>query len=368
MGLAVDSFTLFKREMLVFRSNLRTNLMRSVMFPVVIILFLGNLGFSISNIPAAVVNYANNVQSSQFITALTLNKEISVQTITTQQDAMSLLNSGTVDFVIVILPGFPNSINGNPSVMVYYPNNQFSVEGAVLPLIQSSAQKFGTSVYQPQKSVSTVSATAINGATGSYKDFILSGVIAMVVIFGSFFGGGVSLISDRQLGNLKQFLVAPINKNAIVLGKLMAGGVQSILYGMIALVIGLLNGSHIAMGLFGILWIIAISVLLSIAFTALALVIATRIRKFEVYVIAVQGIALPLWFLSGGLLPIQSLPSWLYPVAIINPVTYAVDGLRYVILQGVYPLNSMLIDLGVLTVFIAIVLYLSLRMMKDTIE
>lgn len=373
MSLKSDTLALYKREMLVFRANLRTNVIRAIMFPLIIIVFFGNLGNSISHIPIAIVNYANNVRSNEFINALQSGgSTLSLVAVTSQAQAMSELKSGQVDFVVVILPAFP-SRNLGPAINTYYSNNQFTVSTAALAYIQKTAAQFGSSISGNGQPITTqlqaqVSSTPINGAAGTYKDFLFSGVLPMVIIFSSIFGAGTIMIQDRQLGNLKSYLVAPIKKNAIVLSKLLSGATTSILYGLLAVLIGVLNGGTIALGFPGLLWIVLFLVLVSFAFTSVALILSARIRKFEVYAIASQMIALPIWFLSGGILPIQSLPGWLYPISLANPVTYVNNVLRDVMLSGTLPIGDLISALAVMSVFITAAVLLSMKLLKSTIE
>ncbi len=371
MSLWSDTKALYKREMLVFRANLRTNIIRAIMFPLIIIVFFGNLGNVISNIPVAVVNYAGNIQSNSFINALQSGgSALKVTTVTSESAAMSELSGGQVAFVVVILPSFPSG-NGGSSIDIYYSSSQYSVSTAGLSYIEKVVAEFGTGTSSSRQALAqqaAVMSTPINGATGTYKDFLFSGVLPMVIIFSAIFGAGTTMIQDRQFGNLKTYLVAPIKKNAIVLGKLLAGATTSIIYGSLAIVIGVLNGGTIAMGALGIAWIMVFLVFVSIAFSALALILSARIKKFDVYAIASQMIALPVWFLSGGILPIQSLPSWLYPVSLGNPVTYVNTALRDVMLSGNLPLSDIVSAFAVMGIFTVVAVFLAMRLLKSTIE
>ncbi|MCL5430012.1 MAG: ABC transporter permease [Candidatus Marsarchaeota archaeon] len=370
MSLWVDTFTLYKREMLIFRSNLRTNILRSVMFPIVILLFFGNLGSSITGVPVAIVNYANNMQATQFINSLQTNHDMLVSAVTTQDAAFKMLNTGTVSFVIVILQNFPSLSQSAPSIDVYYANTQYTVTGAIIPAIEAAAEKFGASVNanQPSQQNSNIQVTPISGASGSYKDYLFAAVLAMTVMFGSIFTGGTSLISDRQMGNLKTFLVAPIRKEAIIVSRIFASATTSLMYGVTTLIVGTVLGAHIAMGLLGAFVILLILMPLSIGFTSVAITLANRIKKFDVYVLASQMIILPLWFLSGSFFPTTSLPSWLYWLSVIDPVTYATTGMRDIVLTGAYPTSEIITDTIALAVFIVVFIYISIRSFKKTIE
>lgn len=369
MGLLKDSFTIFTREMLIFRSSIRTNIIRSLMFPLVIILFFGQLGNSVTNVPTAIVNYANNQQSAQLVSALEVQGTLSISAVTDQSTAMNMLNSGQVYIVVVILPTFP-STGINPSVYVYYANTQFSSMGVALPFIEGAVSRFGASAgaQEQAQSNSMLAVQPTSGATTSYRDFLIASVIIMAVAFGGIFSGGFSTILDRQLGSIKLFLVAPINKDAIILGKMLSGTLQSVFYGILALLLGLLLGAQIAMGIGGLVWILILIFFVALAFSSLALLIASRIRAIEQYAIVAQMITLPTWFLSGAFFPASSFPAFLQPFSTGDPLTYATAGLRQVMLAGYIIPQAMALDIAVLAVFSLLVVALSFALFKKTID
>jgi hypothetical protein len=63
MGTMEDTITLYKREIIIYRANLRTNILRAVIFPLIILVIFGNLGSSVKGVPIDIVNYANNPKS-----------------------------------------------------------------------------------------------------------------------------------------------------------------------------------------------------------------------------------------------------------------------------------------------------------------
>lgn len=367
MGLLYDATTIFSREMLIFKSNLRTNIIRSMMFPLIMIIFFGNLGSSISYVPVAVANYANTPTSMQFINSLQSGSTLSIKAVTSQEAALDMLRSGSVSAAVIILPSFPSMQNGKPSVYVYYATSQFSESGVAIPFIENAASKYGGNPGSVQIQ-SDVSAVSTQGTKSSYKDFLIGGVILMAVAFGAVFSGGMSIIVDRQLGNIKSFLITPISKNAIMLGKLMSGTLQSTIYGILAIILGMILGGSIAMGIAGLVWIIPLIVLVAAAFSGIALVLGSRIRTIEVYTIVAQTVTMPTWFLSGAFFPSSSFPSFLQPFSMADPLTYATNGIRDVMLNGFFPLNHVLLDFGIVGAFAIMGVIISFLLFKNTID
>ncbi len=374
MSLLEDSISIYKREMAIFMANLRTNVIRTAMFPLVILIFFSFLGAAISNVPVAVVNYANNQQSTQLISTLSAQNLMQVKAVTNQNQALSMLSAGQVNFVIVILPTFPSN-NGSPSVQVYYNNIEYSTTAEVLPAIQGDVALFGpksnfqSEEYLPSAPVSDPSvSTPITSASGGYDDFLFSGVIGMIIVFSSLFGAGIGTLTDRQGGNIKAFLITPINKSAIILGKTLFSAVQSIFSVFIVIIIGILLGNSIEMGVLGIVWILFLGMLLAVCMTGISIIVASRMKNMQAFQIFGQTIGLPLWFISGGIFPVTSFPPILQAISVVDPMTYALNGFRFVVLEGVFPLASIITDVGVLCIFAAVTTAVAIALFKSTID
>ena len=192
--------------------------------------------------------------------------------------------------------------------------------------------------------------TAFRDQTGvSYVAFLLPGVVVMSVLFGGLFSG-VSTVWDRQLGFMREMLVAPVSRTTIVGGKLLAGVTVTSLQGILTLACAPLVGVELTPG--GFLAVSALIVLTSIGVVAMALCIAARMTTLEGFGNICNFVALPLFFLSGSMYPIDQVPHWLAPAVSANPLTYAVDAMRQVAVGGgAHPLGT---DIAVLVLFAAL--------------
>jgi ABC-2 type transport system permease protein len=158
-----------------------------------------------------------------------------------------------------------------------------------------------------------------------YAAYMLPGVVAMSILFGGLFSG-VSTVWDREFGFLKEVLIAPVPRAYIVLGKLLAGTLVTSLQALITLVFAPLVGVSIAPS--AMLGLVGMVLLTSAGVVGMALAIAARLRTFEGFSNLANLVALPLFFLSGSMYPVDDAPPWLEPVIRANPITYAVDGMR----------------------------------------
>ncbi len=379
MGLIGDTLTLYKREMLIYKANIRTNIARAVVFPLILLVIFGTINATPRNIPVEVVNYANNPKSLQFINNLQQQNIIAVKGVTSQYQALKDLNGGTVDIVVVILPGFPGGSGttaASPSVYVYYANNYVSL-GSSLQVITSAASQFGAReslssqngfLLDGNAPSGTINLNPTYGTNGSYKTFIAGGLFGMVIVFGAMFGGGMSIIQDRDFGNLKAFLITPVERTALVLSKMLSGTTVGFVNAVVMLGLVFAFGINIAMGLVGILWIFALSLIAAFGFSAITSALASRINKVEVYAIAAQTITLPLWFVSGAFSPVTTLPGWLQPLSAVDPLTYVTIGIRDVMMNGYYPIHEIYIDMLVLAIFVVVSTVLAIKVFKTRIE
>ncbi|MBN1572987.1 MAG: ABC transporter permease [Deltaproteobacteria bacterium] len=162
-----------------------------------------------------------------------------------------------------------------------------------------------------------------------YIQYIFPGIVVMSLIFSGMWAG-ISVIWDREFGFLKEILVAPIPRTSIVAGKVMGGAAQALLQGSITLIFAPIIGLRFA--LMDIFLMIAVMLIISIALASLGIVIASRMHSYEGFGTVSNFVIMPLFFLSGAIYPVETLPGWLKVMVSLNPVTYGVDLMRGVVL------------------------------------
>jgi len=93
--------------------------------------------------------------------------------------------------------------------------------------------------------------------------------------------------------------------------------------------------------------------LIALLFTALGTAIASVLEDMHGFQLIMSFLVMPLFFLSGALFPLQGLPKFINFVAVINPLSYGVDGLRAVSINGAYfgLFNDFLV-LSIITAFL----------------
>ena len=183
------------------------------------------------------------------------------------------------------------------------------------------------------------SVVTIPGLGQDYTQFIIPGIVCFMVVYTSF-QSGIQILWDKQFGFLKEILVAPVSRLAIVFGQTLGGATTAFLQGIIILVISLFIGLHMV-NFIGFLIAFGFMVLIGIAFTAFGIAIASRMEDPTGYQFIMSFVVLPIFGLSGALFPISSLPAWIVPVTLFDPLTYGVEGIRYG-LTGISQINPIL--------------------------
>jgi ABC-2 type transport system permease protein len=184
---------------------------------------------------------------------------------------------------------------------------------------------------------------------GNYLDFLVPGIIVQTILFSSVFWG-IQIIWDKQFGFLKETLVAPVSRSRIMIGSALGGATIAALQGTLVLF------ASLALGFRPYSWALVPVALVVMAVLAVALAcfgtgIASVVNDFQGFQAINNFIVFPLYFLSGALYPLAGIPIGLAIVTGVNPLTYAVDGLRGLLVNiSHYPAGLDVVVLMVMTV------------------
>ncbi len=176
---------------------------------------------------------------------------------------------------------------------------------------------------------SSIGSDTFGGA--DYSTFLFPGVLVTSVMFTAVFSA-ISIVWDRELGFLREMLVAPISRTSIVLGKCLGGATVATLQSLVLLALAGLVGVPYSPPM--LLGAVALLFLVAFAITALGLVLAVRVQQIQTVMPRVQLLLTPLMFLSGAFFPLSpALPGWLRAFTLANPLSYGVDALRRLVLH-----------------------------------
>ena len=215
------------------------------------------------------------------------------------------------------------------------------------------------------------------GVSGGFdfKKFVFPGIVSMSVVSTAIFSA-ISIVWDREFGFLREMLVAPVRRSALVIGKTAGGATVATAQGTLMLALAPLIGVHLTA--LTVAQVIALEFVMAVALTIFGVFVASRIEKMEGFQVVMQLVLLPMIFLSGAMFPLSGLPQWLTVLTRVHPLTYAVAPLRSVVFHAQhmpaaavarFPTSvtlfghtlSVWTDLGIIAGFIAVFYGLAVR-------
>ncbi|MEM5834827.1 MAG: ABC transporter permease [Candidatus Aenigmatarchaeota archaeon] len=163
----------------------------------------------------------------------------------------------------------------------------------------------------------------------NYQTFLFPGIVVISLV-GVSIASGISVIWDREFGFLKEILVSPISRTSIFAGKALGSCTVALIQGIIILSLSFILGIHVTF--YSFLITIALMAVISLGLVSVGLIIASLIETMESFGLIMNFIIFPLIFLSGAFFPIQEAPEWLKFISYLNPLTYGVEAVRFILI------------------------------------
>lgn len=185
----------------------------------------------------------------------------------------------------------------------------------------------------------------------NYQVFIFPGILAMTILFSSVFFG-LYIVWDKKIDFFKEVLVAPLSRITIFAGKMVGGSVDALIQGVAMLFFGIIIG--VKYSILNVALAFVFMFVLASALVSLGLIIGSNMESVEGFQLIVSFLVFPMFFFSGALFPIGNLPHYLLVFTALDPVTYAVDGLRGLLLgTSQWPV---FLDFAILSSFAAVLI------------
>lgn len=186
----------------------------------------------------------------------------------------------------------------------------------------------------------------------TYEVYIVPGLIGMIQLFNGM-QSSLSMVYDQEMGSMRVLLTAPLPRWYLLLSKLMAGVVVSIMQIMAFLLLAALAGIEFE---YAGIWIaLPVMVVTGIMLGALGLLIASLVRQLENFAGVMNFVIFPMFFLSSALYPIWKMresSELLARICEFNPFTQAVESIRFAF-YGQLNATALLATLACTLVFFA---------------
>jgi len=177
------------------------------------------------------------------------------------------------------------------------------------------------------------------GTSQNYGQFLGAGVIVFTAFSGAL-NAGLPVMFDREFGFLNRLLVAPLaSRFSIVLASAIFITTLSLIQTAAIVAVSALLGAGLP-GLAGLSLVTGIVLLLVLGVTALSLGLAFALPGHVELIAVIFVTNLPLLFASTALVPLSFMPSWLQVIASLNPLSYAIEPIRYIYLHSDWSFSS----------------------------
>ncbi len=155
---------------------------------------------------------------------------------------------------------------------------------------------------------------------------VAPGIIGMTLLFGNTSMAAIVITWEKRSGTLQRLLLAPVTHRTIVLGKVVSaaayGAATSTVLTLGLVVLLKMPMVHLPVFIVGLLAGAA-------TFALLGLIIAVRVREVFEAMTLLNFFRFPILFISGVFMPLDALPAWARPIAMVSPLTHTVELLRF---------------------------------------
>jgi len=308
------------------------------------ILLAAGLGLAFRNRPPEVLQVG--AVTPNLAQALRTEKLLSVREFNSEH-GLQALRSGKV--ALLALPG--------PNGGISYEYDDTNPEGRTARMLADRAVQRAAGRVDPVSSSDRI----LREPGSRYIDFLIPGLLGMNLMGSGIWGMGFTIVDSRRKKLLKRLVATPMPRHyyllSFALARLSMLVVEvGVLIGFGALVFQVpVRGS--------LLDIAVLSVVSSLAFGAIGLLIASRAQTIEAVSGIMNVVMMPMWILSGVFFSAQRFPDALQPVIRALPLTAVIDALRANMLQGA-GFAQLAPQLGILGIWTIVCFTLALKIFR----
>jgi ABC-2 type transport system permease protein len=199
-----------------------------------------------------------------------------------------------------------------------------------------------------------------------YLDFMAPGVLAQSVLFGAIFYG-ISLIGTRS-GRDSQVPGESSARTALVLGRAASSAIRGLCQAFVVYLLAFVLGVRMRLQRPAIVGVIAVVFLGAATFSTFSLIAACIVKSRERFMGIGQVLTMPLFFASNAIYPLSMMPAWPRSLSAVNPLTYQVDALRYLMVQEGRLEFGLAFDFGVQFLVLALLIAVTVKLYPNIIR
>lgn len=320
-----------------------------VVAPIIQLFVFGHaVNLEVDEVPTVVIDYDDSPASREHVSRLLADGTLTeVARTRSASEAERMLETGDAAVVLVIPPSFGQDVargrtatvqaildGGDPNranvaaaaIATYFAGES---QALVRARISQRAAAQGLSARLPDIEVSS---RVLFNPTLDTAIYMVPGVMAMLLMLITTIVTAMGLAREKEVGTLEQILVTPVPAGVLIIGKILPFAVVGLLDFGIALIVGSTVFDMPLNGSIGFL-LFATSLYLMVTL-GIGLLISTLSGTQQQAFMGGFLFILPAALLSGIMTPISSMPEWLQPLTLINPLRHYQEILRGSLLRG----------------------------------
>ena len=299
--------------------------------PLVLMLIFGILNFGdLGRVDLGVIDQARNEASRSLINGLEELETFDLTTDATEAFEQQELLDGDRDLVLIIPEGFAQP-DGPQSVEIFYnagQNREVQVGQSIIRQLLNEMTFARTEIPRGF----TVESQPVQSRNLRFIDFLMPGIVAMSIMQMGLFSVAFTFVQMKNRGILRRLLATPIQPASFLFGQVVTRLIVSILQTLILIGVAVAFFNVDLAG--NLASVIVLALLGGGVFVSLGFAISGWASNEEVAAPIANVIALPMMFLSGVFFPRSAMPGALESVTDFLPLTYLINALRNVAIDG----------------------------------
>jgi ABC-2 type transport system permease protein len=311
-----------------------------IMFMVLLGLVFGNA--QVIDLKIGVVDEDGSPASGMLVAQVDGLENVEVQNFSSPQEARAAIEKGDLAVFLQVPAGYgstiaayqdPNATNlSQKAVLTVYFANDTAGNGAVaFTVLNQVISQVNAAVLQ-QEPVVVAAPQQVEVSGGRYIDYLMPGIIGMVLMFNGVFAIAGVMTTMRQKGILRRLKVTPVGKSAILAALITTRMIITFMGVLLIIAVGVLGFGVQMHGNPAIT--LALVVVGSLSFTTFGFAVSSYAKTLESAEGLANVVTMPMMFLGDVFLPVALMPDFIRPFAEALPLRYLNEALRSVIING----------------------------------
>lgn len=250
------------------------------------------------------------------------------------ETAQQLYNNLDVAAIITIPPGFSARVQAHEAAQIIVQVNNYNLD---LTNDVRRAVPDAITVYYEHLPVSPIGVTVAEQDLRSQDvqifQFAVVPMLSLLLLVHALISSGLAAAREWENQSIKELLLSPAPREAIILGKVLAGFLSTFGLGLVMLGLGYALGWTRPEGIYLLSTLLAMA-LVSLFAAGLGIALGTALRRVQSLTSLSTTFSVWLFFLAGGIGVIQFEPDWLKRLAAFDPLTYGTHALQMAIFYG----------------------------------